>query len=99
MPIMKARIISEAKSDNRVILAPSTSPAIICDGSLDIICGACGTMLIKHARPFLAIQNMLIRCPCCHQCNDTEQLKDNYAPLSNKFVGLLSKTVISECRS
>ena len=83
MPIMKARVISKAKFGKRSILTPPASPAITCDGRLDIVCGACGTMLIKRAHPFLAMRNILIRCPRCHQCNDMEQLMDYSAPLSN----------------
>lgn len=74
MPTIKARVILEAKAGGRSILAPPASPAITGDGSLDIICGACGAMLIKRAHPYLAIRSIIIRCPCCHQCNDAEQV-------------------------
>ena len=74
MSVIKARVVSERTSGSRVILASPISPAITGDGGIDIICGICGTTLIRRARPNLALHNILIRCPRCHQCNDTEEM-------------------------
>jgi hypothetical protein len=76
MPTIRARVTVEANAGGKTILAPPTVPAIAGDGSLDIICGGCGAVLIEHARPYLNIRSILIRCPRCHQCNDPESPLD-----------------------
>ncbi len=73
--VIQAKVVSTDNIDRKNILVPNASPAITGDGSVDLVCGYCGTALIKHARPNLAICNMIIRCPHCHQCNDTLDMK------------------------
>ena len=72
MSTMKARVVPEPETSYRSILAPPTAPAIKGDGSIDIVCGACGTILIQRAQPYLALRNMVISCPKCKKCNDIE---------------------------
>jgi len=72
MLTMKARIVTELDARHRFILSPPTAPASDGEESLDIVCGACGTVLIDSAHPYLAFRNLVIRCPKCKQCNDTE---------------------------
>jgi hypothetical protein len=69
--VLRAKVVLGKTREGKDILVPTASPVISGDGSIDVLCGTCGTILIKHARPNLAIQNMLIRCPHCHRCNDT----------------------------
>ena len=72
MPTRMARAIPEPTTGDRIVLAPPAAPAMIGNGSTDIVCGACGTVLIQRAQPHLTIRNMVIRCPNCKQCNDTD---------------------------
>jgi phage FluMu protein Com len=72
MSMMKARVLPEPQARSRSIVAPPTAPAIRGNGSLDIVCGGCGTVLIQNAQPYLALHDMVIRCPKCKQCNDTK---------------------------
>jgi len=72
MLTMKARVINEVDARHRIILSPPAAPAVSGDGSRDIVCGACGTVLIERAHPYLALRNLVIRCPKCKQCNDTD---------------------------
>jgi phage FluMu protein Com len=78
MSTMKARVVQEPEARCRSIIAPPTAPAIKGSGSLDIECGGCGTVLIQRAQPYLALHNVVIRCPKCKQCNDTDMA--NTAP-------------------
>jgi hypothetical protein len=71
MPTVKARIVPEPEARGRSIIAPPIAPAIRGNGSLDILCGGCGTVLIERVQSHLALHNMIIRCPRCRQCNDT----------------------------
>ena len=67
-----ARAIPDPTTGNRIILAPPVAPAMRGNGSMDIVCGACGTVLIERAQPDLTIRNIFIRCPNCKRCNDTD---------------------------
>jgi hypothetical protein len=71
MPTRKARVVQESVASGRSILSPPGAPAAVGRGQLDILCGACGTVLIARAQPSLPIHNIVIRCPICRQCNDT----------------------------
>jgi hypothetical protein len=72
MPAMKARIIPESEARSGSILAPLTTPAVKGNGNLDIVCGACGSVLIQHITLSLQFRKAIIRCPQCNQCNDIE---------------------------
>jgi hypothetical protein len=72
MPTRIARAIPEPAAGDRIILAPPLAPAMRGNGSTNIVCGACGTVLIERVQPHLTIRSMVIRCPNCKQCNDTE---------------------------
>jgi hypothetical protein len=71
LSVLRAKVVSGKNKEGKDILAATSLPVISGDGSIDVLCGTCGTILIKHARPYLAIRNILIRCPRCHKCNDT----------------------------
>jgi hypothetical protein len=60
--VLRAKVVFGKNGADRDILISTVSPVISSDESIDVLCGTCGTILIKHARPNLAIQNMLIRC-------------------------------------
>ncbi len=70
MSTIRARLIQGPEVRNRIVLSPPAAPALKGDGSLDIVCGGCGTTLVQSAQPHLALHAMLIRCPKCRQCND-----------------------------
>jgi predicted RNA-binding Zn-ribbon protein involved in translation (DUF1610 family) len=72
MPTRMARAIREPIGGDRIILAPPSAPAMRGNGNTNIVCGACGTVLIERVHPHLRIGSMVIRCPNCKQCNDTE---------------------------
>ena len=72
MPTIRARVIPGSETLHRIVLAPPAAPALKGDGSLDIVCGGCGTLLIQSAQPYLVLHDLVIRCPKCKQCNDTE---------------------------
>jgi hypothetical protein len=72
MPTIIARPIPDPVTGGAGVLAPPVAPAIRGDGSLDVICGACGTVLMAHVRPLLAIRRMVIRCPECGKCNSID---------------------------
>jgi hypothetical protein len=72
MPTRIARAIPDPIGSDRIILAPPSTPAMRGNGSTDIVCGACGAVLIERVQPYIAIRNMVIRCPNCKRCNDTE---------------------------
>jgi hypothetical protein len=73
-PRSKARVIPEAKTGTRIVLAPPAAPAITGNGSLDIACGGCGAVLVKSAPECLAMREIIVRCPYCNQCNDIDRL-------------------------
>jgi hypothetical protein len=75
VPTMKARLIRESEVNRKAVLSPTAGPAVTGDGGLDIVCGACGTTLMQHVQPALALREMVIRCPACKRCNDTEWLR------------------------
>ena len=66
---MKARLVSELDARHRIILAPPAAAPVNGDGSLDIVCGACGSVLIQRTHPYLSLQDIVIRCPRCKRCN------------------------------
>ena len=72
MSTLRARVIPEQDTGQRIVLAPPAAPALRGAGSIDIICGGCGTLLIQSAQPYLVLHDLVIRCPTCKQCNDTE---------------------------
>ena len=69
VPVMKARILPELEARHRIILCLA-APAIDGDWDSGIACGTCGTVLIPQSHPYLALRNLVIRCPECQQCND-----------------------------
>jgi len=69
---MKARIIPELDAQHRIVLAPPAAPEDNGDENLDLVCGACGAVLIQRGDPYLGLRNLVIRCPKCRQCNDTD---------------------------
>ncbi len=72
MPTRMARAIPEPIGGDRIILALPFAPAMRGNGGTNIVCGACGTVLIERVQPYITIRNIVIRCPNCKQCNDTE---------------------------
>ena len=77
--VLRAKVVFGNNGADRDILISTVSPVISSDGSIDVLCGTFGTILIKHACPNLAIQNTLIRCPHCHRCDDTLDLNTGHA--------------------
>ena len=69
---MKARIIPELDAQHRIVLAPPLVAEVDGDEKLDLVCGACGAVLIQRGDPYLGIHNLVIKCPKCGQCNDTD---------------------------
>ena len=72
MATTRARVIPEDDTGHRIVLAPPAALALKGAGSIDIVCGGCGTVLIQCAQPYLVLHDLVIRCPNCKQCNDTE---------------------------
>ncbi len=71
MLTMKARLVPEGDASHRIVLSPPAA-AVGRRGGRDIVCAACGTVLIEQDHPYLSLQNVVIRCPKCKQYNDTD---------------------------
>lgn len=68
---MKARVVPEGDDRHRIVVSPAVAPASGSHGH-DIVCGACGAVLIERDHPYLSLQNVVIRCPKCRRYNDTD---------------------------
>lgn len=71
MYTVKARVIAEPDTRQRIVLSLPTVPAVNGNGNLNVVCGGCGAVLIQHAPQCLPLRNVVIRCPSCRRCNCT----------------------------
>ena len=70
MTTMRARLIQTPEAQHGIVLSPPVAPVLRGAGSLNIVCGGCGTTLVQNGQPHLTLHSTVIRCPKCKQCNE-----------------------------
>jgi hypothetical protein len=63
MPNKTAKVIPEPLPGTKTIIAPKTMPAYKSSGDIDVLCGACSTVIVKGMTPNQA-QDVAIKCSC-----------------------------------
>ena len=69
---VKLRVINKPKPKSRAILEPKVGevlPVIKGQGSLNLLCGNCGAVLVKGIDEG-QIRNIVIHCPICRFYNN-----------------------------
>jgi len=69
---VRLRVITKPKPKTRAVLEPKVGevlPVIQGHGSLNLLCGNCGAVLVKGIDEG-EIRNMVIHCPICRDYND-----------------------------
>jgi len=69
---VRLRVIPKPKPKTRAVLEPKVGevlPVIEGHGSLNLLCGNCGAVLVKGIDEG-EIRNMVIHCPICRYYND-----------------------------
>jgi hypothetical protein len=63
-------VIEPPAEGTRPVLAPTVAPAAKGDGTLDFLCGGCGTLLLQGTVHGVR-QSLVVRCPICKAHNET----------------------------
>jgi len=66
-----ARVINEPAEGTRTIIAPGKPPAFQGSGTMSILCGRCGTLLVKDIEEG-EISSIVVKCPFCSAFNDID---------------------------
>jgi uncharacterized Zn finger protein (UPF0148 family) len=66
-----ARLIDEPAKGTRTVIAPDKPPAFEGKGTLSILCGRCGTPLVKNIEEG-QISSIVVKCPFCGAFNDID---------------------------
>ncbi len=74
MTTLRARVIQAPEAQHRIVLSPPSAPALKGGGSLNIVCGGCGTVLVQNGQEHLTLLSTVIRCPRCKQCNELNSI-------------------------
>lgn len=72
------RIVDEASTEGRSVLIKSGEPGPFfvrqgpARGDINLICGNCDFILVEGLQAADSLQNLILKCPECGACNDTQ---------------------------